>query len=228
MRPWKKMMGAVCLCGAAWFLSMSATAQVRLGVKGGLNLADMKYEARDQTSGHPDANSLASIHAGLIVDVPIVEGFSFQPGAMISGKGSKVEYSGSLGTFTQKINPWYVEVPANFLFKPAIGTHTHLYFGLGPYVALAVGGKSSSNASTSVGSFYTDHSLKFGNDSDDDLKQTDVGGNVLAGFEFGNGLILGAQYGLSFTNNAPDGNDNAPKILRNRVFSVSLGYFLGQ
>jgi hypothetical protein len=209
-------------------MTREATAQVRLGVKGGLNLTDMNYEARDQTNGHPDANSLASIHAGLIVDVPIVEGFSFQPGAMISGKGSKVEYSGSLGTFTQKINPWYVEVPANFLFKPAIGTHTRLYLGLGPYVALAVGGKSSSNASTSVGSFYTDHSLKFGNDSDDDLKQTDVGGNLLAGFEFGNGLILGAQYGLSFTNNAPEGNNDAPKILRHRAVSISVGYFLGQ
>ena len=62
----------------------------------------------------------------------------------------------------------------------------------------------------------------------DDLKATDFGGNVLAGFEFGNGLILGAQYGLSFTNNAPDGNNDAPKILRNKVFSVSLGYYLGK
>ena len=216
------------LLSLAVLIGISAFSQVKVGIKGGLNLADLKYEPRDQTNGTPDANSLASLHAGVIVDIPLVEGLSFQPGAMFTGKGSKVEYSGTLGTFTQKINPFYIEVPANFLFKPTIGRNTKLYLGLGPYLAVGVGGKSSSNAESSVGSFYTDHTLKFGNDSDDDLKATDFGGNVLAGFEFGNGLILGAQYGLSFTNNAPDGNNDAPKILRNKVFSVSLGYYLGK
>jgi hypothetical protein len=224
----KAMSKKLLLLSLAVLIGISAFSQVKVGIKGGLNLADLKYEPRDQTNGTPDANSLASLHAGVIVDIPLVEGLSFQPGAMFTGKGSKVEYSGTLGTFTQKINPFYIEVPANFLFKPTIGRNTKLYLGLGPYLAVGVGGKSSSNAESSVGSFYTDHTLKFGNDSDDDLKATDFGGNVLAGFEFGNGLILGAQYGLSFTNNAPDGNNDAPKILRNKVFSVSLGYYLGK
>lgn len=214
------------LLSFALLLGLGAFAQVRMGIKGGLNLADLKYEPKDQTNGTPNANSLASFNAGIIVDIPIVSGLAFQPGLMLSGKGSKVKYSGSLGTFTQKVNPLYLEVPANILFKPTIGKNTKLYLGAGPYLAYGIGGKSSSDAEASIGSYYSDHTLKFGNGSDDDLKQTDVGGNVLAGFEFGDGLLLGAQYGMSFTNNAPNGNDNAPKILRNKVFSISIGYLL--
>jgi len=206
------------------FSGGGAFAQVRFGIKGGLNLADMKYEAKDQTNGAPDANSLSTFNAGVIVDIPLISGLAIQPGLMVEGKGSKVEYSGALGSFTQKTNPIYLEVPVNVLFKPSIGAHTKLYFGLGPYVAMGIAGKSSSDAEASIGSYYSDHTLKFGDGSNDDFKQTDVGGNVLAGFEFDNGLLVGAQYGISFTNNAPNGNDNAPKILRNKVLSFSVGY----
>jgi hypothetical protein len=215
----KLLLLAVALAGAG-----CAFGQVRVGFKAGVNFADLKYEPKDQTSGTPDAKSLTSFNAGFIFDIPIVTGLAFQPGVMLEGKGSKVEHSGALGNFTQKINPLYVEVPANFLFKPVLGAHTKLYFGLGPYFAVAVGGKSSSDAQSSVGSYYTDHTLQFGNGSDDDLKATDFGGNVLAGFEFGNGLLVGAQYGMSFTNNAPSGNNDAPKILRNKVLGFSVGY----
>lgn len=208
---------------------INAFAQVRLGIKGGLNLADMKYEPKDQTQGTPNANSLATFNAGLIVDVPLLQNVVYlQPGLMVNGKGSKVVYTGTAGTFTQKINPIYLEIPANILFKPSIGTGTKLYFGAGPYFAMGIGGKSSSDAQSNVGSFYQSHPLKFGNGSNDDFKQTDVGANILAGFEFSRGLIVGAQYGLSFTNNAPGGNNDAPKILRNKVLSFSVGYLFGK
>lgn len=210
------------------FAGTSAFSQIRVGLKGGLNLADMKYEPKDQTSGTPDARSLLSFHAGLIVDVPLVQGLALQPGIMLEGKGSKVENVGSNWSFTQKVNPLYLEVPVNVLFKPTIGTGTKLYFGLGPYFAWGVGGKIS--YSGNIGNFngYTDKVIKFGNNSDDYLKSTDMGANVLAGFEFSSGLLVGAQYGISLTNNAPDGSNNANKILRNKVLSFSVGYLFGK
>lgn len=217
---------ALCLLflTAAFVPSQKAHAQAKFGIKAGINFADLKYEPKDQTNGTPDANSLTSFHAGIIADLPLTEGLALQPGVMLSGKGSKVEYSGVLGTYTKEINPLYIEVPVNILFKPQIGTGTKLYFGLGPYFGFGIAGKANFSGETPAGDFYTDHDLSFGNDSDDDLKATDVGGNILAGFEFSNGLLIGAQYGLSFTNNASGGNDDAPKILRNKVLSISLGY----
>lgn len=208
-------------------------AQVRVGVKAGLNLADMKYEPEDETNGTPDANSLPSFNAGFIVDVPLIQGLALQPGLMVSGKGSKVEYTtNNLGNYTTTINPIYLEVPVNILFKPQIGAGTRLYFGAGPYFAVGIAGKQkfTFEGAPIIGDGYTGHQLKFGNSSDDDLKATDVGAQVLAGFEFSKGLLVGAQYGIGFTNIAPDNNssNNKSKILRNKVLSFSVGYLFGK
>src|SRR5690625_3203173 len=184
----------------------------------------MKYEPQDNTNGVPDANSLISYHVGVIADLPLGLGFSVQPGIMLNSIGSKVEYhSDMLGDYTTTVNPIYIDVPVNFLFKPAIGPDNNFYVGVGPYIGYGIGGKASFDAETPLGDGRVDHDLKFGNDKDDDLKAIDIGGNILAGFEFGN-VLIGAQYGLSFTNNAPKGEDNDPKILRNKVLSVSIGY----
>lgn len=211
----------IILAGSA----LETSAQnVRVGLRGGINFADLKYEPKDGTEGTPNANSLTSFNAGVVVDIPLLEELSIQTGAGLSGKGSKIKYDNVSGTYTQKINPLYVEIPANIVFKPQIAPATRLYFGVGPYLGIGVGGKASFEGNTPVGDFYSDHDLKFGDGSDADLKSTDVGANILAGFEFGPGITLGAQYGLSFTNNAPGGNDNAPKILRNKVLSINVGY----
>lgn len=205
---------------------MTAFSQVRFGIKAGVNMADLKYEPQDETHGTPDANSLTSFHAGVIMDVPLAEVVSIQPGVMFTGKGSKLQYSGSGWDYTQKMNPLYVEVPVNILFKPTIGTNTKFYVGAGPYIAAGVGGKFSFDGNAGPFDVAGDHDLKFGDKSGDDLKSTDIGGNVLAGFEFSNGLLLGAQYGLSFTNNAPKGENSDSKILKNKVLSVSIGYLI--
>lgn len=209
----------------------SAFSQVRLGIKAGFNLADMKYEPKDQTNGTPDAGSLPSFNAGFIADIPLMQGLSLQPGLMVSGKGSKVAYTSSnLGNYTTTINPIYLEVSVNILFKPQIGPGTRFYFGAGPYFATGIAGKQkfSYNNAPVIGTGYTGHNLKFGNDAGDDLKATDIGANVLAGFEFSKGLLVGVQYGIGFTNNVPNGSNNSAKILRNKVLSFSVGYLLGK
>lgn len=207
------------------FLSVGKTyAQAKLGIKGGINFANMKYEPQDGTEGVPDANSFTSYHIGLIADLPIAMGLSIQPGAILNSKGSKVEFHSDILNYTKTVNPVYIDVPVNLMFKPQIGENTKLYVGIGPYFGFGVGGKITNEGNIGDIEGISDHDIKFGDDADDDLKSTDIGGNVLAGFEFGNGLILGAQYGLSFTNNAPGGSDDDAKILRNKVLSLSIGY----
>lgn len=201
-----------------------SAAQARLGVKGGINFADMKYEPQDETNGHPDTKSLQSFHIGAIMDLPITDLFAVQPGVMLNSRGTKAEYHNeNLGTYTLKVNPLYVDVPVNLLVTPSIGNGSKFYFGVGPYIGFGVGGKVKFDADTPLGEGQVNHDIKYGSDSNDDLKSTDIGGNVLAGVELGN-LLIGAQYGLSFTNNAPKGSDNDNKILRHKVFSVSVGF----
>lgn len=202
---------------------VSAQSKVRFGLKGGVNFADMKYEPKDNTNGMPNSNSLTSYHIGLVADMPLTGFLSVQPGVMLNSIGTKAEYKNStLGDYTMKVNPVYVDIPVNLLFKAGIGDNSKFYIGAGPYLGYGVSGKVTYSADTPLGSGQTDHDIKFGNGNGDDLKSADIGGNILAGFEFNN-LLVGAQYGLSFTNNAPGGSDNASKILRNKVLSFSVG-----
>lgn len=209
---------------AVAFSTAAMSQGVKVGLRGGLNLADMKYEPLDQTNGIPNGNSLASYNLGLVLDFGIINGLSIQTGAGISGKGSKVEWSSGSFKYTEKMNPMYMEVPLDIVFKPNIGANTRLYFGVGPYLGIGVAGKASFTGNTPVGDYYSNHTLKFGNGNNDDLKRLDAGGEVMAGFEFNN-ITLGARYGLSFTNNAPAGNNNAAKILKNKVLSIDAGFF---
>lgn len=208
-------------------LAGSLRAQVRLGLQGGLNLADLRYEPKDQTSGMPDAHSLATYNAGLLLDIPLVPAVAIQTGVGLSSKGSKVTFSGTGGSYTKTINPLYLEIPAHLVFKPQIAPATRLVLGFGPYLGLGVGGRASYSGATPLGSYYSDHSLEFGNGSSDDLKATDIGGEVLAGLQFSRMVSLTAQYGMSFTNNAAGSDNNAPQILRNKVLSFDLGIYLG-
>lgn len=219
------MKKAIALLFSGMLISSALFAQVRLGVKGGVNFPNMRFEPRDQTQGTPDVHSRFSLHGGVLLDVEFASQLAIQTGALLSGKGSKVVYDNPFGSFTNKLRPVYIEVPVNLLFKPWITYGMRLYMGGGPYIGFGIGGKTKFYGSdVPIGDLYTNHRLKFGNDSRDDLKKKDIGGNILAGLEFNNGLIIGAQYGLSFTNNAPRGSNSANKILRNKVFSISIGY----
>lgn len=202
----------------------SALAQVRLGLTGGLNLAKLRYEPRDEFAGSPDENTRASYRIGGIIDIAMSSPFAVQTGVLIMGKGGKSQFGSSSGGYTRTMSPAYLEIPADVLFKPNITRGLRLYMGLGPYVAFGIGGKSKYTGNVPAGSFTDNHRLHFGKQADDDMKKRDIGGNALAGFEFNSGFLLGVSYGLSFTNNAPSENLNGPRILRNKVFGISMGY----
>src|SRR5699024_12192470 len=191
--------------GLMIFPTEKSQAQVRFGIKGGINCANMKYEAQDETSGVPDANSFTSYHVGVIADVPIASVLSLQPGVMLTSVGSKVEAGNEDVGGTYTMNPLYVRVPVNILFKPNLGGGTKLYVGVGPYVGFGVGGKVSVDGNVGDIEGGTDRDLKFGNDSGDDLKSRDISGNDLSGIEFSSGFVFGSQHCISFHNNSTIG-----------------------
>lgn len=108
----------------------------------------------------------------------------------------------------------YLEVPVNVVFHM-----NGVYVGAGPYAAFGLSGKEkytdSSNPSNNV-----DKDVKFGSSNTDDLKRTDFGLNVLAGYQLTNGVNFGVGYGLGLSNHS---NDNTVTA-KNKVFSISVGY----
>jgi len=215
--------------------AVSAMSQTRLGIRGGLNLANVTI---DKSGNTDESKMLPSFNAGLFADVPLAVGFALEPGLMLTGKGSKVHTSSSvLNTDMEtRLNPLYLEVPLNFVGKVPLGNDTHLLLGAGPYAAFGIGGKVRT-VGTFLGQDVDDKSdIKWDDDTPfneddknqgwDKLKRFDYGANFLAGFQFGNAMVT-ANYGLGLAKINSGGDNDADQKNKNRVFSISLGFLLG-
>ena len=107
-------------------------------IRAGINSANITIT----NDGDVDENnSLTSFQAGVIADIPIAAVLSFQPGILFTGKGSKTVLGDPNGNTWRRAttNPWYIEIPANFIFRTPTG-NTKFFAGAGPYIAIGVAG----------------------------------------------------------------------------------------
>ncbi|WP_295126500.1 porin family protein [uncultured Chitinophaga sp.] len=223
---------------AALGIAVGASAQARLGVKGGLNLSNITVS----NDGSVDNNKmLAGWNAGLVADFPLSDILSIQPGVFYSTKGSKVERgnSGDVDYFKSTTNPAYIEIPVNFVGKiPLGGDGSNKFFiGLGPYAAFGIAGKNKYQLGSGDLAVTGESNIKWDDDSPfntgdpnqgfDKYKRFDWGGNILTGFEFGN-VIVSAQYGLGFAKILSGEDDSRNDKNKNRVLSFSVGYLFGR
>ena len=204
-------------------------------IKGGINFANISTTDNGRVD---DAKMLPSFHAGVLADLRFTQFFSFQPGLLITGKGSKTEiYLNNNNTSSNylklKTNPLYLEVPANFVFH--IGNKDAGFFiGAGPYVAMGIGGKTKGERNVfGVNSSY-EQNIDFNDDdpftegqedaSVNKLRRFDYGLNALAGFE-SDKFLVGVNYGYGLakigSNQANDDDKN-----KHRVLSLSVGFKL--
>lgn len=181
-----------------------------------------------------DAKQLTTFHAGMGFDIPVGDGFSIQPGIMLTGKGAKTEVGSetSANYYKATSNPLYIEVPVNFVGKFPLSDYTKLYLGAGPYAAAGIAGKNKVEGK-SIGIAYTsERDIVFSDDNPftrpeenagyGKLKRFDYGLNALAGLEF-NKFTIGANYGYGFSKINSNTNNNANDEGKNRIISVSLG-----
>lgn len=214
-------------------MTTQSFGQVKFGVRAGLNLANMTVK----DLGDAKLKMNTSFHVGGIVEYSLAETFSIESGLLLSEKGTKEEYSLSLGSVTitgaGTISPLYLEIPINALYKVDLGS-AKLHLFAGPYIGIGIGGKAkieytatglpSDVTLSSLGIEDESADIKFGTEDDSDLKGTDFGLNIGAGIEIKN-LLVRAQYGLGLSNLDPKGlsvNDT-----KNRVIGISLGYMFG-
>jgi len=66
--------------------------------------------------------------------------------------------------------------------------------------------------------------IKFGNSEDDDYKPIDLGGNVVAGYEFASNVFFALNYNLGLNNLVDNGDDNS--VAKTRYICFRIGYFL--
>jgi hypothetical protein len=221
------------VCVALMATSYASAQQLR----GGLNLANVSVNDNGRVD---DANMLTSFQVGFIGDWRLSsKTVSIQPGIIFTGKGSKIQRgtAGQNGYYRQSSNPFYIEIPANIVFKAPLSKELKFFAGGGPYLAIGVAGKNKTEGRNLVGLNYSSETdIRF---SDDDpttlsyeegtgfgvLKRFDYGLNATTGIETKN-MVLGVNYGLGLAKLQSGQNNNQDNNNKHRVLSFTLGFKL--
>ena len=187
---------------------------IKWGIQAGTAIASQQAK---QSGISITSDSKIGFTLGVLSDISITDNFAFQPGLNFTQKGSK--FSDSDGEVTQTLN--YVDLPLNFLYHAPAGKGK-FFAGLGPVVNYGISGKVKM---TTTGESEVSEDIKFGNDeAEDNYKPFEIGGNILAGYEFSNGVFAAASYNAGLSNIAV-ASDNT--TVKNRYFGVKIGFKFG-
>ena len=182
----------------------AASAQLNLGIKGGVNMSNLYGDELT------DKNMKVGFHVGLAADYDFAPSMALQTGLFFTTKGAKVVYDFPIiGQIDGTVNSLNLQLPVHFAYKQEVTPGTRIVLHGGPYVAYGVGGKISSG-DTDLGDTFGDNGL---------LKPFDAGLGLGVGAEFGRFLVdVGWDMGLVNIANFDGGN------LKNQNAYLSLGF----
>lgn len=190
-------------------LTTTATAQVRLGAKAGLNIANIMSDPKEEGE-----KSYLGFHVGGTVDFKLTEQVSLQSGLLFSQKGQVIEEGSVKSTEFQN----YLEVPVNVAYSYALGEQSKLSIFAGPYFAYALSGEIKGKSSTLI----ITSDVVYGGDNGQN--RFDLGLNGGVNFDYSNYRVT-AQYGYGLTNMDPK---NAEEKSKNSVIGLSVAYIFGK
>ena len=192
---------SVCMVALLAFVCVPANAQLKLGVKGGLNVSSVHFD-----SDLLNADNVTGFHVGpmLEIGVPLL-GLGVETAILYSQKGLETKSVGGEKT-TMKTD--YIDVPLNLKWKFGLPI-VKVYLAAGPYVGFRVGGDKIWNIPGSMIDQV-------------EAKNFSAGLNFGAGVELIKHLQVGLNYGLGLTDNYSvskvDFSENTGK---NRGWSVT-------
>ena len=199
-------------------MSAAFSQDIRFGIQAGTAIASQKAK---QSGISITSDSKVGFTVGVISDISIAESFTFQPSLNFTQKGSKFNVSDGSESMESSQTLNYIELPLNFLYHAPAGKGK-FFAGLGPVVNYGISG----TAKVKMGGESMSEDINFGsNEDEDDYKPFEFSGNILAGYEFSNGVFVAANYNAGLSNIAVGGDsDNS---LKNRYFGVKLGFKFG-
>ena len=183
-------------------VSSEVFAQMRAGVKGGLNVSNLYVDDVD------DENARYGFNLGFYGQVLSSETFAIQPELLFSTKGSKIEYGGGLFDQTVKYNLSYLDLPVLAVFKLGDAAEIHV----GPYVSYLLDANISHDGDLGSGVDDIDR---------EHLKSFDYGLSGGFGLNFG-ALQVGARYNYGLVKLAD--SDGAELLIGDAKNSVAQIY----
>jgi len=176
-------------------------------------------------------NSLTTLNAGVLDRFKINAPLSFETGLLLEGKGSKIKINISEeDAYTAKFNPFYLEVPANLVYRFTFPKKMNLFIDAGPYIAMGIFGQTKSKGNIGGVDFSNTSPIDFSNANtvNDDIAYSnanrfDYGINLGAGLDFRK-MLLKVDYGFGLSQvNVNQIDPVSSDINKNRVLSISLG-----
>jgi opacity protein-like surface antigen len=164
------------------------------GIKGGYNLASVKYDSDSETGQRHGFN------VGFYGESFVNDAVAIQVEFQYSQQGYEIKNDNS--TFTQKIN--YINLPLSLNIYPT----QNFFFEVGPQIGLAISHKEEFDSGFNL----FDTSQEF------DPNKFDYGANVGAGFKTDSGVRISARYHFGLGDIY---DEDKPK---NRVLQFTLGF----
>lgn len=198
-------------------------AQVRFGVKGGLNVSTL-------TGNIENAEPKIGAHVGGLIEIKVANKFAIQPELLFSLQGAKNDYVTNLGNTRyfneEKINLMYLNVPvmAKFYVIPSFSLEA------GPQIGVLLDSERKFTRKESNGNNSSSFSRSY--DIKNNLRTLDAGFNLGASYYFNNNMFVQARYSFGLSSiDKNDYNDNDDyddydydNGIHNGVFQASFGY----
>lgn len=192
-----------------------AQAQIKLGVKGGLNLASASLSDAWKEKGNAD--NYTGFFIGPMVDVTIpIIGIGIDGALMYSQKGTKFSYEDGSVSKSKTFEQQGIEVPINLKYSVGLGSLASLYFAAGPSFYFNM--KSDDKLTLSSGEAAIDY------------EKSEVALNLGVGVKLINHLQLGVNYNMGLTDSAKASVDGgawgslSSGSFKSKVWQVSVAY----
>lgn len=208
----KKILSLVFLVAAMMFAT-SANAQVKFGLKGGLNVTSMSF-----SEDVFDASNKTGFFVGPMVKVTVpIVGLSFDAAALYDQKETDIKYNveGEFGKTT--VRQKSINIPVNVRYGFGLSSLANAFLFAGPQWGINVGDKN----------------FKWNETSSYSLKKSNFSVNVGAGVTLLSHLQISANYNIACGKSADaslskavDAVTNAGKDKsRNNSWQIALGYW---
>jgi hypothetical protein len=194
-----------------WMSALSLQAGIRLGVKGGVNLANAALNTSTLQT-----DNFTGFQAGPIIEFSGLTGLGFDAAVLYSESGIKFSDGLIITNYEEKVST--LDIPVNLKYKFSLVNILGCYLSAGPYVSFNLNSQASFDQ------------VK----ADWQNKQFGVGLNFGGGFELLKHLQVGVNYQLALNNDYnnsvfltdSNGNITLPGWkAKTRIWSITAAYF---
>lgn len=220
------------VCFAITIAAFSANAQTQSGLQGGANLGRLFGK-----SGSIEESSKIKVGLvfGVVAEVNLGGRVYFRPELNFIQKGGKNTNTNTISAFTYTnqtdFTLSYVQLMPNFVFDFKAGANK-FFIGLGPELALGIGGNSKKENTTSGPGINivnsSNREVIFDGkknlfDNRLHLNAFDLGGNTVIGFKLANGAFISLGSTIGFLNISPEDNYS----LKSSSLNLKIGFMFG-